>query len=812
MTDQSIFNRFRANDAPYVAFQDDNEDHEEESNSYVLRPTIQNTRTRTPLFQPLSNQKQQRYHQLPENDDEELAFSDQESNEAPPSLIVEMPSQRHKKLNPKPGMDIRELTMWKWVNVENLDLFLAHVYSYYIGKGIYCILLSRFLNLLTIGFVLGFSTFLLGCVDYSLVRSSDSLSRVIIPSCIGQLSGWTKLFLVLVTCIWIWTIVRFVLDIRGLIDMYNFYTYLLDIPDADMQTISWQEVVSRIIKIRDNNPNTSHQINSRPQQRLDAHNITNRIMRQDNYLIALFNKDLLNLTIPIPFLRKQNFLTKTMEWNLNWCVMNYVFNDHGQIRKRFIKDVQREKLIHGLRNRIIFMGILNFVSAPFIVVYLLVFFFFRYFEEYRSDPGSIFGSRQWTQFARWKFREFNELSHLFHQRLDKSYKPANKYIDQFPKAKTILFIRFILFIIGSFTAVLILATYIDPDLFLGFEITTGRTVFFYTGVLVPLFAVSRGMIPDDHLVFDPEARLKKVVEHTHYSPDEWRGRLHTDEVRREFIQLFEVKVVLYIQEIFSVIFTPFILWFSLADSFGVQQIIDFFREFTVHVDGVGDVCSFAIFDFRKHGNVKYGAPASEVENEYYLSKDGKMEKSFLNFKANHPDWEPTDPFGSLYLSRLTEFNNQAHPERPNAARTSVVDSILKTTNNNNKRNSNNNVHFSYPIGSQSTTHYTNAGIGGGGGGDDLNSIMEDGQTHAGPSHITRGSYRGYGISNPPSSPLNSPRSSQEHYTSELGDSFILPGARIGGAGINESNEHDKPRNGGVIGLLNQFYELNNSSM
>ncbi len=115
-----------------------------------------------------------------------------------------------------------------------------------------------------------------------------------------------------------------------------------------MQTVSWQEVVSRIIKIRDNNPITSHQVNNnQPQQRLDAHNITNRIMRQDNYLIAIFNKDLLNLTIPIPFLRKRNFLTKTMEWNLNWCVMNYIFNDHGQIRKRFIKDVQREKLIHG---------------------------------------------------------------------------------------------------------------------------------------------------------------------------------------------------------------------------------------------------------------------------------------------------------------------------------------------------------------------------------------------------------------------------------------------------------------------------------
>ena len=83
-----------------------------------------------------------------------------------------------------------------------------------------------------------------------------------------------------------------------------------------------------------------------------------------------------------------------------------------------------------------------------------------------------------------------------------------------------------------------MATYIDPDLFLGFEITSGRTVFFYTGVLVPLFAVSRSAIPDDHLVFDPEARLKKVVEHTHYSPDEWKGRLHTDEVVIYFKDFF----------------------------------------------------------------------------------------------------------------------------------------------------------------------------------------------------------------------------------------------------------------------------------
>lgn len=37
--------------------------------------------------------------------------------------------------------------MWKWANVANLDIFLDEVYNYFLGNGIYSILLSRALNL-----------------------------------------------------------------------------------------------------------------------------------------------------------------------------------------------------------------------------------------------------------------------------------------------------------------------------------------------------------------------------------------------------------------------------------------------------------------------------------------------------------------------------------------------------------------------------------------------------------------------------------------------------------------------------------------
>jgi autophagy-related protein 9 len=42
----------------------------------------------------------------------------------------------------------KERALWKWANVENLDNFLQDVYIYYVGKGIYNIMLTRLLNIL----------------------------------------------------------------------------------------------------------------------------------------------------------------------------------------------------------------------------------------------------------------------------------------------------------------------------------------------------------------------------------------------------------------------------------------------------------------------------------------------------------------------------------------------------------------------------------------------------------------------------------------------------------------------------------------
>lgn len=173
------------------------------------------------------------------------------------------------------------------------------------------------------------------------------------------------------------------------------------------------------------------------------------------------------------------------------------------------------------------------------------------------------------------------------------------------------------------------------------------------------------MIPEDNRVFDPELLMTEVIMYTHYMPEEWKSQLHSKrvglffsfkfnivlmfnlQVHQEFGELFAMKILIFAQELISVVLTPFVLWFSLPVC--APAIIDFFREFSVHVDGRGYVCSFAEFNFERHGNVKFGAP-SQAQDKKMVSNEGKMEKSFLNFKVRLR-------FAFYFYRRYTDYSS-----------------------------------------------------------------------------------------------------------------------------------------------------------
>lgn len=456
----------------------------------------------------------------------------------------------------------------------------------------------------------------------------------------------------------IWKSVQLFFEMRRLLHIRDFFVHLLEIPEQDMQTISWQDVVARLMALRDHNPKTAANIppklrgylGSQSKERLDAHDIANRLMRQDNYLIALINKDILDLSLPLPFLRNRQLLSTTMIWYLQYSILDMAFNRLGQVTQDFLRADRRGVLSQKLKQRFIFAGIMNLMLTPFVLAYVLVVSFFTYYnvshllsrlpylltdlwQEYQKDP-KMAAARKYTALAEWKFREFNEVQHMFYERLHMSYPFATRYLDQFPKRATEEVARSIAFMSGAITAVLAVLTIFDSELFLGFEITKDRTVLFYLGIFGAIWAMTRGIVSEETTVFNPEYAMRNVIEYTHYMPKHWEGRLHSSEVKQEFSELYKMKVIILLEEILGIITTPMILLFSLPKC--SDQIVDFFREFTIHVDGLGYVCSFAVFDFKKGvGDFAQQGQGHDVREDYYSTKHGKMAASYYGFIDNY---------------------------------------------------------------------------------------------------------------------------------------------------------------------------------
>ena len=563
----------------------------------------------------------------------------------------------------------KQAAMYAWTSTEDLDAFLRAIYRYHQGNGFSAIALDRLLNILGLLFVFYFTTFLVSCIDYSHLKTAHSLLDVTmdgcpsiqtIPSFILLLDGC---FLVYIT----WIIYRLFADLPHLRRMHTFYAHLLNLSDQHLPTTPWSNVVQRLTRLRQHTPTT---VPADPLLRLDAHTITNRIMRKENYLIAMFTKDLFDLRLPGTSFSKSTILTQSLEWNLLLCISDAFF-DHktGHVRADVLKEVNRKLIANQLTTRFRRMAIINAILAPFIAIYLLLFFFFTYFVEYQKHPESI-GSRQYTRWARWQIRQFDELPHSFQHRLNRSYLNAVEYLNQFPSTLLAMMARFIAFIAGSFIAVLALLTLMDQELLLNLEITPDRSVLFYLTLFGSIFAIARGLVPDEHVaVYEPEKLLLDVIKDTNYLPLEWkRYGLHTLRVRAEFTELFDYRISILLRDILSVLWTPIVLYFALPNT--SQEIVDFVRRFTIHVEAVGHVCSFAVFDSVRPSpliavNAGQSRPESlqppllQIDNngqldEYDRLKGNKMEQSMLNFKKEYPDWQPQDPMASQILERVSK--------------------------------------------------------------------------------------------------------------------------------------------------------------
>nr|GEW41954.1 ATP-dependent DNA helicase PIF1-like [Tanacetum cinerariifolium] len=127
----------------------------------------------------------------------------------------------------------------------------------------------------------------------------------------------------------------------------------------------------------------------------------------------------------------------------------------------------------------------------------------------------------------------------------------------------------------------------------------------------------RALVSDEFLVLDLHGTMTVVVQQTHYMPKRWRGKENTEFVRVEFETLFQYTEKMLLEEMDSIFLTPFLLIFVVPE------------EYIIDVEGVGHVCSFSLFDFRKHAfkvAIHHGSQAQTESNSCQHSKTFKEQK------------------------------------------------------------------------------------------------------------------------------------------------------------------------------------------
>uniref|UniRef100_A0A7N1A131 Autophagy-related protein 9 n=1 Tax=Kalanchoe fedtschenkoi TaxID=63787 RepID=A0A7N1A131_KALFE len=551
--------------------------------------------------------------------------------------------------------------------ITDLDLFFERLYNYYCEKGIYCIIIKWVVELLSLGFTICFSGFFLLFVDWNGLRNAkcgmDAVESGIKPCDLSKealhkhpLTPFTLSkaiilgYLAILSIYWIFCFLRFFAQLKDTLGIRNFYHNDLQVTDNEIQTMPWAAVLEKLVQLQ-----SSQQLCV--VKDLSAHDIVMRLMRKENYLIGMVNKGILSFPISswVPGagptvsvgsdgIRYRLVLTKTLEWTLNWCVLQSMFDRNFCIRRDFIDNPT------VLKKRLILVGLVMLLLSPFLVIFMLVYLFLRHAEQFYNHPSTA-SSRRWSNLSRWILREFNEVDHLFRHRINSSLVHASDYIKQFPSPIISVIAKFISFVSGGFAAILIIIAFLEESLLEGHIF--GRNLFWYAAVFGTITAISRAAIVDELLVLDPEGTMSLVVQHTHYMPKRWRNKVHTERVRTEFETLFQYTGMMLLEEMASIFLTPYLLIFVVPQR--VDEMLKFIADFTVDVEGVGHVCSFSVFDFQAHGNANYGAPIHTAR--YRRSSQGKMEKSFLSFHLSYPSWEPNGP-GKQFLSTLRLFKEQ----------------------------------------------------------------------------------------------------------------------------------------------------------
>jgi len=415
--------------------------------------------------------------------------------------------------------------------VYNLDEFLTRCYTYYAEHGFAAIVAKTVAHVCISLFSIGFFMFLTLYIDWPMLLAcgasggnNDSVHGTNVCSN-RAFFNWPPEFTIGVRFVLVsgvlfgirWFATAFVgaRTIWQARATRRFYANHLGIDDQQLQMLTWNQVVDRIVsRQRDG-------LLEQIRKPLTHLTIANRIMRADNYFVALVNSDKdplgLNVAYNVPFsfalpffterrrsdkecqgtsstLRRSWLLTEPLCSNLQTCLAPLIATRSSSGSEQIDATTTMGSL-DSLENRFVLqrkfvcMGLVNVVLSPFVLVHTFMMFFFRNTEEFYTER-TVLGPRKWSVYAQWRLRQFNEMPHFAERRLDAAARQTQLFLDEYPNHVLTHFCRFLAYVAGAFVAVLLVFTVTDSSLLVSVRVF-GCSLLWYLAIFSSVVALCR---------------------------------------------------------------------------------------------------------------------------------------------------------------------------------------------------------------------------------------------------------------------------------------------------------------------------------
>lgn len=579
---------------------------------------------------------------------------------------------------------------------EELDKWLGVIYRYYIGGGYWNTIIGQTIDLVVLTFFVLFVVWIFTCIDYTV------LFKPIPPGEFSSFGGavhweWAKnmnayfvIVLVIYGVFFTWKIIKLIVSAKTFYPIYTYFKDELLITDFQIRTMRWTNVIKRI-----NETNNIKGIDA-----LKLHHIASRILKRENYMIALFNNRILDIAILkvsrnntnldccnnisnsmncISSLRQFELFRKGIKifsYSIVRCIeygiLNLVFDEHSNVRDEFLNDdnCTREILITRLTRRFRVMAIINLLLLPVIVIFVPIYTVFQYGEEIYKNPSTL-SMREWSISSKWKFREYNELSHLFKERLRLAGHYSKQYLEQFPYGEIEHLSRFIAFFASSFIMFWLVVTVFNETVLFGLNVTSSKTVFWWIGVLSGVWAMCNSVISHRSIYF-PEYKLKKVEKWVHSIPQKYTHNPNSKESLGYIKKHYQLRLIQFINEFIGIIIGPYVLWKMLPEC--TPKIIDFIRDATIEHSVLGKVCRYSVFDY--------------LDEEEYEDGVGSLIDFGENVQATEDrvKWKAaSQPQSSKFQELVGEFITRSSDESSSGIEMQLIEkksSAMKNTNSN----------------------------------------------------------------------------------------------------------------------------------